>query len=237
MSVVHPPSFLLFPSACHCFVLPSITVSATLKNKLDNLRLVPFSQRLDGKCFKQSVKGAGVFENNFRLCMCVRESQQSIVTVYSGSRFFRVLSSFPHKADPPKSGGFSKKTAWWSSHFENIIWVNNFEAQLALRIHPGCVFHPHPLFPHPWFHCFLLPEKISGQPTQAPFTLALCPRPTLPSDPWSQDPMPWPPFASMDPSPLDPLSHAPFGFFTHQIIQNINILIQLLQHAECFVHR
>lgn len=173
-----------------------------------------------------------MFKNNLRLYICrctyVYRKQDSLQQLYPPLMFFSILFYFLHKTDLLKFSCSLKKRQFGT--YNNLrVWYRciTLTFKVLLRNHPVLVSNPYPLFLHPWLHRFDS-RQIRGKPTQRPFSLALCPRPTLPSDPWTQDPLPWPPFAPMDPSPPDPLSHAPFGFFTH----HISLLSQLLQLTE-----
>ena len=97
------------------------------------------------------------------------------------------------------------------SHFGNITRLGYLDAQSALGNPPvrtstltlrTSTIHAMPLCSH----------QSHSKPTQVPFSLALCPRPTHPTDPVATGPSPGP-LHPLTPSPFDPLSHAPSGFF------------------------
>lgn len=87
----------------------------------------------------------------------------------------------------------------------NITQLGYFDAQLALGNLPVCISTPYPPGLRPSLHAPLT-HQTHSKPTQVPFSLAFCPRPTHPSDPIATGPLPRPPL-----HPLTPhlLTHCP----------------------------
>lgn len=75
--------------------------------------------------------------------------------------------------------------------------------------------HPYPLDLHPPLHA-LLSHHTHSEPTQVPFSLALCPRPTQPSDLVATGPLPWPPLHALTPHLLTHCPTLPLAFLPLQ---------------------